>query len=79
MRLIILGFIQPILLILDLNVKILSSTDEEINLEDLVSDPSAIINLKAAIEDLKAVEAFVNNPRGKMEITANHFIRYHLI
>ena len=47
------------------DVKILSSTDEEINLEDLVSDPSAIVNLKAAIEDLKAVEAFVNNPKGE--------------
>ena len=50
------------------DVKILSSTDEEINLEDLVSDPSAIINLKAAIEDLKAVEAFVNNLEGRWRL-----------
>ena len=47
------------------DVKILSSADEEINLEDLVSDPSSIVNLKAAIEDLKSIEAFVNNPKGE--------------
>tara|TARA_Y100000589_G_C27195977_1_gene646826 strand:- start:2998 stop:4884 length:1887 start_codon:yes stop_codon:yes gene_type:complete len=47
------------------DVTILSSDNEEINLEDLVSDPSSIVNLNAAIEDLKLVEAFVNNPKGE--------------
>ena len=47
------------------DVKILNTEGEEVNLEDLVSDPTPILNLKAAIEDLKSVEAFVNNPKGE--------------
>ncbi len=47
------------------DVKILDKAEEEINLEDLVSDPSSIINLKNAIEDLKSVNAFVSNPKGE--------------
>jgi phage tail sheath protein FI len=47
------------------DVKILDKAEEEINLEDLVSDPSSIINLKNAIEDLKSVNTFVANPKGE--------------
>jgi hypothetical protein len=46
------------------DVKILDSAGEEINLEDLVSDPSPIVNLKSAIEDVKLVNAFTSNPNG---------------
>ena len=47
--------------------EILNTEGEEVNLEDLVSDPTNA-NLKAAIEDPKSVEAFVNNPKGEEEI-----------
>jgi len=47
------------------DVKILDAEGEEVNLEDIVSDPSPIINLKAAIEDVKSVSDFVNNPNGE--------------
>ena len=39
--------------------------EKKVNLEDIVSDPSPIINLKAAIEDVKSVSDFVNNPNGE--------------
>jgi hypothetical protein len=38
---------------------------KDINIEDLVDDPSAIKNLKQAIEDLKVVSDFVVDPLGK--------------
>ena len=47
------------------DVKMMSAGGDEINLEDLVSDPSSIINLKAAIEDLGSVSSFIANPKGE--------------
>ena len=46
------------------DVKILNPDGEEVNLEDVVTDPSSIVNLKAAIEDVKAVNKFAENPNG---------------
>jgi hypothetical protein len=46
------------------DVKILNPDGEEVNLEDVVVDPSSIVNLKAAIEDVKSVNKFAENPNG---------------
>jgi hypothetical protein len=46
------------------DVKILNPDGEEVNLEDVVADPSSIVNLKAAIEDVKSVNKFAENPNG---------------
>ena len=46
------------------DVKILNPAGEEVNLEDVVVDPSSIVNLKAAIEDVKSVNKFAENPNG---------------
>ncbi len=46
------------------DVKIFNSDGEDVNLEDIVADPSSILNLKAAIEDVKSVNEFVQNPKG---------------
>jgi phage tail sheath protein FI len=44
------------------NIKLTDAEGEVINIADIVSDPTVINNVKAAIEDLTAITTFVSNP-----------------
>lgn len=47
------------------NIKLIDAEGTELNLEDIVSDPSAITNVKSAIADLKTINSFVSSPLGE--------------
>jgi phage tail sheath protein FI len=46
------------------NIILKDKDGEDINLSDLVEDPSVINNVKTAIEDVETISAFVANPLG---------------
>lgn len=57
------------------NIVLKDKDGKDINIEDLVDDPTAIKNVKQAIADLKLISDYVNNPLGNNKSLNDTFFK----
>ncbi|TND02426.1 MAG: hypothetical protein FD123_4099 [Bacteroidetes bacterium] len=55
------------------NIKLVDKDAADLNFEDLITDPTAVKNLKLALDDTKIVNAFVSAPLGEGSLNDKFF------